>query len=465
MDSLSQWKADIAGRSGPIYLAIADALADAIAAGRLKPGARLPTQRELAAALGIDFTTVTRAYSAARARGLLDARSGQGTFVRLRAMSSAGPGSDGGASGAMGMNSPPEPDDVDLREHIRHGVAHVLTQPGADALMRYQDPGGHPPDRDAALLWLSRRLGQIAADRVLVTGGAQNAVFVLLSTLLSPGDAVCTEALTFSRFKTSAAQLRLRLVGLAMDSHGILPAAFEASCRHDKPKLLYCVPTISNPTTATMPASRRQQIAAIARKYGVSIIEDDAYGYLPRSSPPPLATFAPEITYYVASLSKCLTPALRVAYMAVPSPVHAARAVAGLRATILMAAPLMTALLSRWIAVGTAERILAAIQREAIARQKLAASILPAASIAAQPEGHHLWLALPADWDRRNFAATLGQAGVAIVPSDAFAVSHAAPNAVRISLGAAPNREALKRILGLVARTMATGPAQVSAVV
>ena len=78
----SSWMPRVDGESGPIYLALADAIEADIASGRLRTGQRMPPQRALANALGIDLTTVTRAYGEARDRGLIEAVSGRGTFVK-----------------------------------------------------------------------------------------------------------------------------------------------------------------------------------------------------------------------------------------------------------------------------------------------------------------------------------------------------------------------------------------------
>ena len=89
--------------------------------------------------------------------------------------------------------------------------------------------------------------------------------------------------------RSIAAQLRLNLTGLPMDEDGILPDAFAEACERLKPKALYLNPTLQNPTTLTIPVRRREEICAVARKYHVPIVEDDAYGFIPQQGPAPLA--------------------------------------------------------------------------------------------------------------------------------------------------------------------------------
>jgi len=119
---------------------------------------------------------------------------------------------------------------------------------------------------------------------------------------------VLTEGLTYPGIKAAAGKLGLRLVGVAMDEQGILPDALGSACRQHKPKAIYLVPTMHNPTTATQSPSRRKAVAEIIRKAGAILIEDDAYGSLDPSISP-IANLIPERTYLAVCLSKCIAPA------------------------------------------------------------------------------------------------------------------------------------------------------------
>jgi DNA-binding transcriptional MocR family regulator len=459
------WTPSVRKGDGPVYLAIADAIAADIASGSLSDGTRLPPQRTLADRLGIDFTTVSRAYAEARRRGLVDGRVGQGTFVRVKR--SASPASGGPvASGLidMSMNLPPRFSDPALTARMWAGIAELEATGGLDLLLRYQEAGGAAADRAAGARWLSPRLPAIPPAQVLVCPGAQGALLAVAGLLAAPGETICVEALTYPGFRSLAAHLRIRLAGVAMDAEGIDPDAFDAACRREKPKALYCTPSIHNPTTATMPRSRREAVAAVARRHGVPIIEDDPYGPLLGAPLPPLATLAPELTYYVAGLAKTLSPALRIAYLAVPDIRAAARVAGAIRATAAMASPLTAAIATTWIGAGTAEAVLAAIRKEAGLRQALAARILPPGAAIAHPEGYHLWLPLAAPWTRGEFAARLRSAGIGVVVSDAFALAQPS-EAVRLGLGAAATHAELAASLQVVADLLEQSPAMSSMVV
>ncbi|MGO4832181.1 PLP-dependent aminotransferase family protein, partial [Rhizobiaceae sp. 2RAB30] len=336
---------------------------------------------------------------------------------------------------------------------------------GLGLLMRYQEAGGSMRDKAAGATWLASRLGAVGPERLLVCPGAQGALLALLGSIAGPGDMVCADALAYPGFLAVADYLRIRVVGIEMDAEGLVPEAFEAACRQERPRALYCNPTLHNPTTSTLPLARRERIVAIARRHGVLVIEDDAYGALPVDPVTPLAALAPDIVYHVAGLAKCVSPALRVAYLVQPEGAKAAQLAGAIRATAGMASPLTSAVATQWIEDGTAQLVLDAIRKESRQRQGIVADILPAEFVRADPEGFHVWLILPGRWNRGDFATRLRSAGIGVVTSDAFSVSGPAREAVRLGLGAAPDKEALAASLRTVADLLAQPPSLSSMVV
>lgn len=462
-DGLS-WEPVLDRSAGPLYRVIADALQRDVEIGRLPNGLRLPPQRLLAERLGVDFTTVTRAYAEATRRGLIEGRVGQGTFIcaNAPALPPARP-RPAARPADLRMNAPPLPAEPGLRAALRQDIGAFAAELDLDLLFRYREVGGGREDRDAGVAWLAGRL-DVAAERLLVCAGAQGALLALLNVLCEPGDVVCCEALTYPGFRSLAAHLRLRLVPVAMDGDGLLPEAFERACREHRPKALSCTPTLHNPTTATMPLERRQALVAIARRHGVPIIEDDAYGALAPQAPPPLAALAPDVVFHVAGLAKSVSPALRVAYLVVPDPHQAVRLAAAVRATTGMASPLTAALATRWIGNGTATAIVEGIRRETAARHAIALEVLPKSHLASDPAAFHLWLRMPPAWTRGELTARIRPAGVGIVASDSFAVS-APPEAVRVGLGAAEDRQEMRLALRQVAELLEESPAMSSLIV
>jgi len=476
-EPIQSWRPNIEGVPGPIYRAIADAIAQAVRRGELHAGDRLPPQRTLADGLGVDLTTITRAYTEARQRGLVDAIVGRGTFVRAAVQGAAGgtigraPMERGGAPAAgivsrpaaaeasgvdMSMNMPPQP--PLLRRLLREGLAARVNEAGLADIMTYRAGLGTGQDRAMAGRWLRPVLGQVDPERILVCAGAQCALTGVLTMLAKPGDLILTEALTYPGFRAVAAQLGLRLAGVTADAEGPLPDALERACRDARPKAFYCVPTIQNPTTVTTSLARRQAVAEIASRYRITVIEDDAYGLLPGTPLPAITSLMPALAgeggFHVSTVAKCLSPGLRCAYVVAPDRSLAGRLASAIRATSLTPAPLLTGLVTRWIGDGSALLLRDAVRDEARARQSIAREMLPAESVAAHPDGLHLWLTLPAHWNRRAFSAESRRQGLTLVPSDAFLVEGEAPNAVRMSLGVAESREALRAALRSVAVTM-----------
>ncbi len=455
---MPDWTPDLSRNDKPHYLAIADIIGEDVRTGRLAGGDRLPPQRKLAARLAIDFTTVARGYGEAQRRGLVESRIGQGTFICGK------PGLRLGARRAqavdLSMNLPPEPDDPDLLERMHAGFAEV----GRDllSLLRYQNFGGAPADKDAASAWLSRRALVPAQDRIFVTPGAHPALAGILTILAKPGDAILCEALTYPGVRSLAAQQGLRLTGLPMDADGIDPDAFAAACETLAPKALYLNPTLQNPTTLTVPAERRAALAEVARRHRLPIIEDDAYGFIPLHGPPPLASIAPDITWHIAGLAKCIGAGLRAAYVVAPDARAGWPFANALRAATVMASPLTAALATRWIEDGTADSILRFIRGETAARQKLARDLLPPASYRADPLSFNLWVPLPKPWTRSAFIGHMRAARIGIVASDAFTALGEPIEAVRVCLGGPAKREQIRDALDFMSHALEEAPDLVS---
>jgi DNA-binding transcriptional MocR family regulator len=354
------------------------------------------------------------------------------------------------------MNMPPEPDDPDLIARMRAGLAAVAAD--MVQLLRYQDFGGDGIDRDTAAAWLGRRGLVPPQQRIFVTPGAHPTLLALFGMLAKPGETILSENITYPGMRSIAAQLRLNLVGLAMDEQGILPEALADACARLKPRALYLNPILHNPTTITIPQSRRKEICAVARKFHLPIVEDDAYGFIPLNAPPPLAAIAPELTWHIGGLAKCLGAGLRLAYVVAPDSKSAWPFASAMRAGNVMASPLTAAVATRWIEDGTADAILHFIRAEASARQALATAILPAESFRADPLSFNIWMQLSGGWTRSTFASHMRASGIGVVASDAFTVDGNAEEAVRVCLGGPIARDRLKGALEFMAHALEGPP-------
>ncbi len=449
--SFSHWIKKFELSEQPAYLLLPELIAQDLRSGRLSARDKLPTLRDLAALLNLNYTTVARAYNEARKRGLIDTHAGLGTFVR--GMNTSQP-LRGGSGAEMSMNMPPEPDEPALMAHLQESAARLFSRANWWDVLRYQDFGGSRHDRDVGAQWMRPRVGHCKSENILVCPGIHSILTALFSLLARPGDLVCVESLTYPGIKAIAAQLGVQLHALSIDDEGPDVEAFENACKTLQPKALYCNPTLLNPTTLTMSRSRREALADVALRYAVPIIEDDAYGMLPLHSPISLAQLAPELTYYISGFSKCFGAGLRSAYVHAPSERHAQRLAGAMRATTVMASPVTNALTTTWVEDGTTQVMLDAVREECSIRQDMAAIHLQGHAILAPKEAFHLWLPLGPDWSPVEFASYMRTRGAGVVASAAFSTDADPPDAVRICLGGPISRDECDQALRLIADTL-----------
>ncbi|MFO1068848.1 MAG: PLP-dependent aminotransferase family protein [Geminicoccaceae bacterium] len=451
---------DLATLPGPRYLALAEAIAAAIRSGRLAEGAQLPTQRELAHRLGVTVGTVGRAYLLAEQRGLIAGEVGRGTFVRTAAPPARslqiGDAADPAAVD-LRVNAPsPTPVDAELTG----AMAAFLAEPAALGLLRRYAPGpGLLRHREAAARWLTADGIPATAEGVVVTGGAQAGLGLALATLAEPGDSVLVEQLAYPGLREIAALLRLRLEGVAMDGHGLRPDALAESAAASGARTLVVTPTLQNPTTLVMPDARRSEVAAVCRRLGLRVVEDDVYAQLVEPRPAPFAALLPELTLHLASLSKCVLPGLRLGFCAGP-PALAAAVGRAMHALRISESPLLAELFCRWLDTGLIARAIAAQRAEATRRQALARQVLAGLDLAAPSTGLHAWLRLPAGWRAGEAERACEAAGAFVASAELFWFGKgAAPAALRLALGRPESLELLGRGLATVAGVLGGRPA------
>lgn len=449
------WSPRLGRSTGPRYLAIATAIGDDIAAGRLAVGQRLPTHRDLADSLGVTVGTVSRAYAIAIERGLITGEVGRGTFVRGSARRASMP--------ALGVLAPPDHEDrstidlglnyMRLPEHADRYAQTLVTlaaRPDLAGLFdEYKPQAGAPRHRAAGARWLANSRLEVTTDRVLVCSGAQHALTVALLGTTRAGDVIAMESVSYPGMMALARSLERTMVAVAMDDDGLIPESLEAVCRSRHPKALYCMPSVQNPTARVMSLRRREQIAEIAARHRIAVIEDDVYGFLAEGALPPISSLVPELGHFVSACTKSVAPGLRVGFLAVP-PGDAGRFVEHLWATAVMVSPLTAEISAHWIEDGTALELADARRKEARARQQLARGLLGDAALAGDPGAFHLWLPVP-HTSTATFVAAAQHRGVIVVPGEAFAVGSDVPAAVRVSLGPPRDHAALARGITVLA--------------
>jgi DNA-binding transcriptional MocR family regulator len=463
IDTMTIYQPDIAGRAGPKYRAIAQAIGEDIASGQLAPGTRLPPHRDLAWRLGVTVGTISRAYKEAARLNLVGGEVGRGTYVQDPA--DTGPTSLAPARNhliEMTQNSPPlGPHGAALAESLRT----LADSRNGNALLGYNSEIGPEAHRRAGAKWLARVGLDVTADDVILMGGAQAALLSALLSFTRANDKVLLERLTYSQLIDGVHFTERHPIPVAIDDEGLEPAALDAACAASGAKVLFLVPTLQNPTNAVMSLERRQAIVEVARRHDLLLVEDDVYGYLIQDRPPPIATLAPERTVYITSASKCLAPGLRVAWVTAPRA-RLLRLAEAARVFTVTQPALTGAVASQWIEDGRAEELLRWQRQETAARHEIAAQRLAGLDWRGHEAAYHVLLRLPAAWRADDFAAAARQDGIAISPLAPFAVGlDEAEQAVRITLSQPPNRDTLNRALVALRNILERGPNRPRAII
>ncbi|PJG51468.1 hypothetical protein CVM73_30760 [Bradyrhizobium forestalis] len=321
--------------------------------------------------------------------------------------------------------------------------------------IRFPRFNGTVRDRSAAAGWVARRL-RAAPDqeRIILSNGTQSTLLMLLASLVQPGNILLTEELTYAAMKPISSLLGIKLSPIKMDHEGVIPDVLDDACIKlgSEVRALYCMPTLHNPTAATMSVERRTAVAEIARRHNLWIFEDDIYGVLPEIAPPPLQTFAPERTWYVFGLSKSLAAQLRVAYTVAPTEGMAREVFwPGVKTTNWMVAPLIAEIATLWLEQSAVEPLLESVRRETNARQDILRNSLPSWTIRVPPFCYHVWLELPEDLSAKDFELAARRRGVSITTGDSFSPTSGGFSArFRIGIGSPSDHQSLRAGLGIL---------------
>lgn len=424
----------------------------------------MPPHRELASRLGIGVGTVTKAYAEAERLGFLTSAVGRGTFVAPMAPP---------PQESTSLSSRDDPDaTIDLSLNVQ--TLDAATSRIADGFGRIRnraDIGEHlAVSPHAGITWHRQTLAgwfRKAAQfdgidwrRLIVTTGTQHAMSLVVDELCRPGDVVLTEAATFSGFRSLAEYRGIRSVGVPLDAEGIAPDALEEAIRKTGSRVLYVLPTLQNPTTRTMSRGRREEIVRIARKYDLTLIEDDVYAPLAftigtkRPDLVPLATLAPERTCYVSSASKAIAMGLRVGVLVAPSPAYFDRFCMAMRANCYATSTISPLLVCQLIKDGIADEIRGAVAQEASSRMSLARRMLGEAI--EEPSfltALHAWMPMSELRAERTANSALRR-GVILTPPSSFLVDGEAISGLRLCLNSVTRPE-LERALRIVRSVLA----------
>ena len=459
----TSWAPDLSQFPGPKYLALSRALRDAIRCGDLPASSQLPTVRDLAWRLQLTPGTVARAYQLATQEGLLAATVGRGTFVAAQSPR-LGPTQPlyaerltGGTTGLVDLRAPQVPE-VGQTEAFRAALTAMAAGTG-QGWLDYTSQVGEAPLRAEVVAWMGDRiLGPIGPEDVALTHGGQNAIHLIFDCCLrGERPVVLIEELAYPGFRYAARAARAEVVPVEVDEHGIMPEALEAACRRHGAQVLCLTTEAQNPTTGRMPVKRRQEIAEIARRYDLQVLEDDCYS-IAESEIPCLRALAPERVWLVGSVSKTLSAALRFGYVICPSGMGEAGRLTAQHGFFALSRPVVDLMLHLF-RTGAAEEIRKRVQAEFAARLQILVNQLGAFDLGWQPGVPFVWLRLPLGWRASTFIRTAEAKGVLVRSADEYALVHGrAPNAVRIAISASLPGDAFEAAMRTLAELLAKPP-------
>lgn len=445
------WKPKIIKQKGETkHATLTNCIIADIEADILKPMDRMPTHRDLAHELGLSIQTVSLAYKEAERLGYLSGEVGRGTFVKPRVTERAGR--------MMLDHSPNEVYDLSiircvyLDDHERSSreIFDELSKVDNSSFMRPCRPiAGLERHREIARLWLDPIGVTADTERILVTNGAAHAIFLALSCIIRSGDTVLCENLTDHGIIGLANVLGFNLKGLPTDEEGILPDALETACSAGGVRAIVLVPTLNNPTSHVASTVRRQEIAIIAERYGVFVVEDEVYRPIIEENLPSIAQMLPNLGFYITSFTKTIMTGLRVGYLVVP-PAYSMRAASILRVSSWSGTYLSGEIATRWVENGTAQRLLNIQRHEARQRQKIANDILKTHIASSHPLSLCAWLKVPPHWTEDGLVRALANQNVAVTPSEPFIAGSGHDGGIRICLGGRMSHTGLTKALTII---------------
>lgn len=439
----------------PIYLQVKKQIQDMIHSGTLREGFKLPPERKLAESLGINRSTVLKAYQELKADGLIGSHVGKGTEVLRQPIDypsasekqvypiywnqffNSIPVSSGDRiiADIMEINSReniisfaagiPSPDLYPVR--IMEKIHMELYKSSGYEIFLHGPVDGHYPLRESISKMLSDK-GIISGPReIMILSGSQQGIDLASRVFLSPDDVVFVEEPTYLGAIQIFRNHGARIIGVPIDSDGMRVDILESLLGRYKPKFIYTIPTFQNPSGAVMSMERRYKLLELAYSYQVPILEDDPYGelrYEGKFLPPLKSIDSHGYVMYLSTFSKTVFLGLRIGWLSAP-PQVISRFSLSKQASDLHANTLSQWLFDSFLRNGLYRGHIDMVCKEYTRKRDIMLNALekykvPDMSWNNPNGGFYIWLKVP---DRINLSKLLAQAaakGVAFVPGEAF---------------------------------------------
>ena len=475
----------------PVYQQIVEGVRAALQSGRLEPGRRLPPTRDLARQLGVNRNTVVAAYDELAAAGMVESHTGRGTFLAVapaprraepapqpawftfsRAVEGTRVGSLVSAyslaistEGISFAGSYPASDLLPI-EGFRRAVATAMRERGAE-LLAYGPTQGQPALREALAADMRARGSAVEADDILVTNGSQQAIELVLRSLVDPGDVVLVEDPTYTGALSVLGALDARAVGVPGDEQGVRTDLLALALERHRPRVLYVQPTFHNPTARVTSEPRRRELLELAARHRCVVIEDDWAGDLRMDGadlPTLHALDDSRHVVYLSTFSKKLLPGIRVGWVAAARPVIE-RLVTLKQVSDFGTSPLLQAALHQFLVDGGLDDHLRRIRR--VYRERRDAMMealdrhLAGVATWTRPEGGlFVWVRLLGDVDSTELSVAARSRGVLFSRGELFHVEGTGRDCLRLTYAASTPAEidAGVRVLGeLIAERHAMG--------
>jgi len=409
--------------------------------GHLAAGYKLPSVRALSSQLQINYATVQKAYHQCKLAGVITSRPGKGSFISRRGIVEALQSSHDLTS----MNSPLSEHSEELSLELKQQAISSIYDYDFRTIFRYHSTLDNLDIRQTGLEWLGKKILQPSVNRILPCAGIHEGLLALFILHQKKGT-IALPQYFYSGLKSIVQLLTTPYVTIPCDEEGPLPDALARLCEENQISALYINPNINNPTTVTLSINRRLALAEVAKRYHLSIIEDDAYGALASQGIATFSQILPSHTWYLQGLSKSFAPGMRMAWVYGPSEGDTHQLCQVMAALKVSDNPLTHQIVNKWVMSGVAQRTAEETLKTTRVRVKLFRRLFPDDRYQISDDGFHVWFSLGKK-NAYEIAFLLQQAGISATPSNEFSFEKNEESFLRISLSGYSSLAALELAL------------------
>lgn len=448
------WKPSKNYDGKPIYISLAEQLEKDIEWGLLLPGTKLPPQRELADYLDINVSTISRAFKLCEKKGILVGMIGSGTFVSYDVRTKLNVMPEMYSENIIEMGSVmPE---IYPQSELNLLLKKMLSEHENGELFQYSYGAMSIWHSQAMLRFVKKCRYNANLDNLLISNGGQNALAAILTGIFKAGDKIGTDPLTYPGFKTLAKMLGIQLVPIKQIDGEMSIEGIEYAYRNEGIKAIYVMPDFHNPTTKLMSEKKRIDIAEFAIENNILVIEDSINTLLMRNIIYPIANYAPENTIYIASFSKAVIPALRLACIITPQKLYN-----NLKTSLynlnLSQSNFILEIAARIVESDCMDKIISKRRERIIKRNSIVNHFLKDYDVIGTEECIFRWIVLPEGIDGNEFERIAIENGVQVYAAERFFVGVERPiSGIRISISSPKDERELIAGLKIIKKTIET---------